>query len=410
MGLINNNTIRFYDVELDRFGNVLNLWHTDHETPMITFMHDWSEDNNDYFIFEFRKSPALGLIPLENILTEEQLNKLKQSNSNFYLVAANSHEAFLSCVKDVYSGLVDRYNIPAHKIILMTGAFEAGKLNEEIIAERSNQESIKIKISVDFEKAAQNFLATITNSNDGNKRLKFAKTLEQKHYNKSFLNLNRRWRYHRPLFVAMLKMEGLLDKGLVSFGPSDDNRGWDETHLTLVHMLREDGHRDLARKLDNMKKELLAMPPLYLDHKELITNRADMTAQDDWMYAETYFSLVSETHYFKRDDEHGIFFSEKVFKPISFKHPFILIAPQGSIAALKSIGYKSFAPYINESYDKELDDIKRIEMIIQETKRLDALEGNELFEWLHECTKICEYNFQVLRKKKPYDFAHKVNY
>ena len=53
----------------------------------------------------------------------------------------------------------------------------------------------------------------------------------------------------------MLKMEGLLDKGLVSFGPSDDNRGWDETHPTLVHMLRQDGHRELARKLDNMKKE-----------------------------------------------------------------------------------------------------------------------------------------------------------
>ena len=76
MALINNNTIRFYDVELDRFGNVLNLWHTDHQTPMITFMHDWSEDNNDYFVFEFRKSPALGLISLEHILTEEQLIRL----------------------------------------------------------------------------------------------------------------------------------------------------------------------------------------------------------------------------------------------------------------------------------------------------------------------------------------------
>ena len=406
MALINGSTVRFYDVELDRWGNVVKEWHKDHQTPVITFMHDWNEDNNDYYVIEFRKSPVLGLIPLEELLTEQQLNKLKQSNSNFYLVVANSHEAFLSCVQDVYSGLVDRYSIPAHKIILMTGAFEAGKLNEEIVAERDNQDSIKIKIIVDFEKGAQNTLEYFL----GHKKLKFAKTLEQKHYDKSFLNFNRRWRHHRPLFVAMLKMEGLLDKGLVSFGPSDDNRGWDETHPTLVHMLRQDGHRDLARKLDNMKKELERMPPMYLDHKELVTNRAEFLAQDDWMYADTYFSLVSETHYFERDEEHGIFFSEKVFKPISFRHPFILIAPCGSLAALKSIGYKGFAPYINEDYDKIKNDVNRMEAIIKETKRLDALEGDELTEWLHQCKKICDYNFNVLYKKDKYDFAHKVNY
>ena len=152
------------------------------------------------------------------------------------------------------------------------------------------------------------------------------------------------------------------------------------------------------------------MPPLYLDHKELVTNRAEFLAQDDWMYAETYFSLVSETHYFERDEEHGIFFSEKVFKPISFKHPFLLIAPVGSLAALKSIGYKTFAPFINEDYDKIKNDVKRMEAIIQETKRLDALEGDELSEWLHQCKKICEYNFNVLYNKDKYDFAHKVNY
>lgn len=401
------NTVRFYDVEQNAFtGKVEKLWHDDHDTPMITFMHDWEEDQNDYFVFEFRKSPALEMIPLEELLTTEQLDKLKRFDSNLYLVAANSHEAFLSCVQDVYSGLVDRYSIPAHKIILMTGAFEANQENEHVLAERPDNESIKIKIIIDFEKAAQNQLDYLI----GHLRHEFVPTLEKKEYKKSFLNFNRRWRNHRPMFIAMLKMEGMLDNGLVSFGPSDDGRGWFEAHPTLLNMLRDNGDKDLARKFDNMKKELNEMPPMYLDHKELVTNRAEFVADDDWMYAETYFSLVSETHYFERDDEHGIFFSEKVFKPISFKHPFILIAPRGSVAALKSIGYKTFAPYINESYDAEQNDIKRMQMIIEETKRLDALEGDELYEWLHEVKQICEHNYWVLRKKKQYQFAHKVNY
>ena len=408
MALINSgNTIRFYDVEQDRYsGKVHRLWHEDHETPMITFMHNWDEDDLDYFVFEFRKSPVLKEIQLEDILTPEQLKDLKSFNSRLHLVVANSHEAFLSCVEDVYSGLVDRYNIPAHKIILMTGAFEANKTNVEVLANRTTQESIKIKVIVDFEKGAQNQVDYLV----GHLKHKFAKTLEKKHYDKSFLNFNRRWRNHRPMFIAMLKMAGLLDKGLVSFGPSDDNRGWDEALPTLVNMLRQQDFRDLARKLDNMKRERVDMEPLYLDHKELITNRAEFIAEDDWMYAESYFSLVSETHYFKFDDEHGIFFSEKVFKPISFRHPFILIAPEGSLAALKSIGYKTFAPYINESYDAEQNDFKRMEMIIEETKRLDALEGDALYEWIDNVSAICEHNYWVLRKKSRYQFAHRINY
>ena len=81
--------------------------------------------------------------------------------------------------------------------------------------------------------------------------------------------------------------------------------------------------------------------------------------------------------------EHSVFFSEKVFKPIAFKHPFILIAPPGSLSALKSLGYKTFSGLINESYDQERDDdVKRLIAILEETKRLDLLKGQELTDWL----------------------------
>ena len=400
----------FFDVELTVIGDVIKLWSEERPTPMITFMHDWNEKidevESDYYVIEFRKSPALGLIQLEELLDPSLLACLKRPNSNFYLVVANSHEAFLSCVQDVYSGLVDRYSIPAHKIILMTGAFEANKLNQEIVATRDNQDSIKIKIILDFEKGAANTLDYLL----GHKRLTFKPTLEKKEYATSFLNFNRRWRTHRPLFVSMLLAEGLIDNGLISFGPSDDDRDWTEMFPVLLELCKDAGNINLTKQLMSIKDELVNMPPKYIDHKELVTNRAEFIATDDWMYAETYFSLVSETHYFESDDEHGIFFSEKVFKPISFKHPFILIAPCGSMSALKSIGYKSFAPYINESYDAEQDDIKRMQMIIEETKRLDALQGEELYTWLDNVKEICEDNYKILTSKHKYDFAHKVNY
>jgi len=212
------------------------------------------------------------------------------------------------------------------------------------------------------------------------------------------------------LFIAMLLAEDLLDNGLVSFGPSDCGRDWQETFPMLLQLSRNLNNITLTKQLMSIEDELVTLPPRYIDHQELVTNRAEFFETDDWMYSDTYFSLVSETHYLQSDDEHGIFFSEKIFKPISFKHPFILIAPCGSLSALKSIGYKTFAPYINESYDAEQDDIKRMQMIIEETKRLDSLEGDALYEWIDNVKEICEKNFNILMKKDRYDFAHKVNY
>ena len=47
------------------------------------------------------------------------------------------------------------------------------------------------------------------------------------------------------------------------------------------------------------------------------------------MYAKTYFSLVSETHYFDDGEEH-VFFSEKLFKLLC-SNILILIASRVSI-------------------------------------------------------------------------------
>ena len=93
-----------------------------------------------------------------------------------------------------------------------------------------------------------------------------------------------------------------------------------------------------------------------------------------------------------------------------FKHPFILIAPRGSLAATRSLGYKTFRELdlIDESYDNEEDDIKRMLMIIKETERLSNLNGEALDDWLRKAQSICEYNFNLLWSKQ--NFYHKLNY
>ena len=51
------------------------------------------------------------------------------------------------------------------------------------------------------------------------------------------------------------------------------------------------------------------------------------------------------------------------------------------LAKLREIGYKTFSPWINESYDEEVDNDKRFFMILDEIKRLCSMSKEEIHKW-----------------------------
>jgi hypothetical protein len=66
---------------------------------------------------------------------------------------------------------------------------------------------------------------------------------------------------------------------------------------------------------------------------------------------------------------------------------------------MRSIGYKTFGSIINEDYDSEEDDCKRMLMIVDEIDRLCNLSDNELRVFLDSAKEITEYNYNVLLNK-----------
>lgn len=346
----------------------------------------------DYYVLEFREGAVFLDVNIDDYAPADFMKRVRAGDPDAQLILSNSHEGYTGILKYLYDDVVIKQNIPSSNITLVTGAFDI-KLPNELAANDRGVPPIKIEIGMDFELATQEHLQYQLEELE----IKFPETLVDKPYRYSFLNLNRRWRMHRPMFVAMLVAHSIIDRGLVSFGPSDDNGDWNEVWIEIEHLMR-DFPLDMEY-LSAYKHKIQNMPPRYLDTDELVTNRAKIEGNEGWMYADTYFSLVSETHFFDHMPEHSVFFSEKVFKPIAFKHPFILIAPPGSLTALKSLGYKTFSGLINEDYDKERHDVKRMLMILKETKRLDALGGAELSDWLAQAKEICEYNYALLRTK-----------
>lgn len=114
---------------------------------------------------------------------------------------------------------------------------------------------------------------------------------------------------------------------------------------------------------------------------------ADYCAKD---FVSTDISVVLETI----ADDRKIHLTEKTLRPIACGHPFMLVAGPGSLEYLKSYGFKTFAPWINEDYDQETDVVRRMQMIVTEMHRINHLPEPEKKQLLDQLKKIAAYNKQ----------------
>ena len=84
--------------------------------------------------------------------------------------------------------------------------------------------------------------------------------------------------------------------------------------------------------------------------------------------------------------------SEKTFKPISNLVPFIIVSNPFFLKKLRQLGYKTFHPWIDESYDEETDNDKRFFMILDEIKKLCEMTKKEIHDWYYDMKHILLHN------------------
>lgn len=106
--------------------------------------------------------------------------------------------------------------------------------------------------------------------------------------------------------------------------------------------------------------------------------------------------IVGETRF----EDPAIFFSEKTYKPLMLRKPIIFLGQPGSLEALRNLGFKTFDPFIDESYDQISDPQLRIRAVADEIARLNTLDPAEFSKLLGSMEEACEHNFHLLE-----DFA-----
>lgn len=88
--------------------------------------------------------------------------------------------------------------------------------------------------------------------------------------------------------------------------------------------------------------------------------------------------------------------SEKTFRPISCKRPFIIMGPPNTLNFLHCLGFKTFSHIIDESYDSIIDPEQRLVAIINEIKNFVNQPISSIIDIVKQCEPILNYNFENL--------------
>lgn len=190
-----------------------------------------------------------------------------------------------------------------------------------------------------------------------------------------FLSFNRNsQKFHRYFLILFLHANNLLDKTKLSA-------------LRSIEKIHNSKFDYLNKHLSDVNKKI----PMELDTFNVDNKMSFRTSDtfDKQMYVDTFLHLVTETTY---EEDNTLFFTEKITKPILGLQPFIVLSNPFYLKTLKEYGFKTFSSIIDESYDNEINNEKRLESIFSEITRISSLSISEINKLYKSVIDICIYN------------------
>lgn len=329
-----------------------------------------------YWYLEVGDIHSLTDTVLDKVIPTITLNWLQMGKARLAIV--NSFEGMHNIIPVIYENIVIKRKVSEQNVIVFSESFS---INETILdcAKQYNLKPIKSFLPL---------VAEYTTALHWKNNTRPDTVTEKK-----FICLNRRWRPHRPTLVGLLHAKGILDSGYVSL-ISNERENWSRTFDWIVTL--NDSNSIVTSLLEGSRSEIMNLPNLIVDLDDVedygkIWGFRDYTLP---FYNSTHFSVVTETYFYEHDN--GICITEKTFRPMCYKHPFIILARPKFLETIKSLGYQTFHGIIDESYDNEENDATRMLMAVNEIEKLCKMPLNELQDKMEQCKSICEHNYNVL--------------
>lgn len=207
---------------------------------------------------------------------------------------------------------------------------------------------------------------------------------------KTYITFNRltsNERVYRSLFINELYKANILDSGHVSFSKNCPDGGAFDTNL-LAGITNQNIDPDLAKEaIDNIN----LLPELRIDFENQdIPNQSMILSPMDKLM-ESFIFVVTETCYWQTKTH----LTEKIFKPIVLRMPFVLVGCARNLEYLRSYGFKTFSDFWDESYDTIEDPILRMQVVTEILKDIATMSPEQQQAMLRDMCPILEHNYQL---------------
>lgn len=307
--------------------------------------------------------PLKRLIVDDNFDLSDDIKESLKKFSNFSVLFIREHESEFE--EDLVSlqKYIDLNNLPANQFIVLTNNF--------------NLENIIIKNNIRFNVHKLNLLQLTSTSIFSEMK----STFNSDKSGKFFLCFNKFPKKHRVSTIALLDYYNLLND--VNWSMIGQVYQWEKHHYKplfndeMLEKINFEKYKDLELKESDFEigKNYFNsdMSVNYQDFEKIERGGGAsgglMLPEFDFIYKESYVNIVTESIF--EDMWNSIHITEKSFRPFYFNLFPIFVATHNHVKTIRdNYGFDLFDDMIDHSYDEEPNQIKRLEMIINEIRRI----------------------------------------
>ena len=134
--------------------------------------------------------------------------------------------------------------------------------------------------------------------------------------------------------------------------------------------------------------------PLVIDGETDINKMCEDYGFTQPYYKDTLVSIITETNF--NADECTL--TEKSFKPMFNKHPFIIVGVPGSIQGLRDLGFQTFSEFWSEEYDTLEKPNERFIALEKIFKEIGSWSPDQVLDFKRRVKPIMEHNYHVFKE------------
>jgi hypothetical protein len=216
---------------------------------------------------------------------------------------------------------------------------------------------------------------------DVNAAIKISHSYELK--DKLFLCYNNRTAPHRCQLVSLMNSKDMIKDSFVSLNV-------EKAHESITN--------DAFLTETQKNKFITNLPKFNLEIEPWVLNSDSRNEYIKYVrnHSRSMMSIVTETHWY--DSE--LSFTEKIYRPLSLGHPFIVVGNIGFLKKLREFGFKTFDGIINEKYDLISNPHQRLTEIFSEMQRIQNMSDEQRKPMWEKLNDIAEYNREHFYKKE----------